>query len=107
MRNLFVALFAFFAFTISVAFADSNPPSSSTGVLCKTDDECVIVQDGCCSCKNGGKNTAILKTEQQAWQAKLSSECEDVMCATVISNDKTCFTVAKCVDGKCEAASAN
>ena len=107
MRIVFAVVLAFFTAVVSIASAEPSAQTSATGVLCKTDDECVIVQDGCCSCKNGGKNTAILKTEQQAWQAKLSAECADIMCATVISNDKTCYTVAKCVDGKCEAASAN
>lgn len=94
-----IALGLIFIVGTHTAFADT--------ALCKEDSECVIVQEGCCSCNNGGRNTAILKTDEQAWKTKLAGQCADTMCPAVISTDKTCFNVAKCVDGKCEAANAN
>lgn len=69
--------------------------------ICDSDDECILVQDGCCSCSWGGKNTAVNKAHLEWWNSKIASECKDVMCPAVISNDPTCFSEPKCINGEC------
>jgi hypothetical protein len=70
--------------------------------LCEKDDECILVQDGCCGCSMGGKNTAINKIHKDWWDNKISSECREIVCIAVISNDPTCFSEPRCVDGECK-----
>ena len=68
---------------------------------CTQDSDCVKVSGGCCDCNNGGNATAISKKELDLWTSQITSECENIMCATVISDDPSCFQEPRCVNNKC------
>src|SRR5262245_7964438 len=70
---------------------------------CKTDGDCELVDEGCCGCTAGGKRIAVLKGHAP------KRNCEDVMCAQVMSNDPSCFGIARayCKAGVCAITNAN
>jgi hypothetical protein len=59
------------------------------------------VPDGCCQCSAGGKQRAIAKKADKAWQAALTKKCAEIVCPMMISNDPTCSQRAVCVAGHC------
>lgn len=85
--------------------SDSDTEDEENMYFCTTDEDCMIVQDGCCACTEGGKNTAINSDYKAAWDDKILEDCGvDSGCPEVISDDWTCAedVIAKCVDGKCK-----
>ncbi|RLG70447.1 MAG: hypothetical protein DRO04_01890, partial [Candidatus Iainarchaeum archaeon] len=71
---------------------------------CSSDADCIKVQESCCSCSQGGKNTAINKNELDAWLSMLS--CDSALCIAVMSDHYSCrnFAKAKCLGGVCTIA---
>ena len=67
---------------------------------CETDDECILIQAGCCNCNMGGSNTAINNKYTDWWNTKLSFSCKNAVCSAVI-NDKCNDDVARCVNHTC------
>jgi hypothetical protein len=77
-------------------------PAESAG--CKTDADCVAVLDECCSCNEGGKQRALPKKEQAAYEKERRSRCKETMCTEVVSQDSSCMQHATCLAGICELA---
>jgi len=69
---------------------------------CEKDSDCVSVNADCCGCNAGGAETSINKKYQNEWSEKLN--CAGIMCAMVISDDPSCFSVPACINNKCEMA---
>ena len=69
---------------------------------CEEDRECIAVKNGCCGCGGGGEATTINENYSNYWNNKLSSQCEQISCTTVMSNHWTCFAEPKCINNKCE-----
>lgn len=82
---------------------EEKPVKLDEVYICKEDSECILVQDGPCSCNMGGRNTAINKKYFDYWQEKISKEEKDTFCLAVISTDPTCSPtiVPKCIKNKC------
>jgi hypothetical protein len=81
--------------------SEKNPLDESEIYNCNYDNECVVVDGGCCGCGAGGGATAINEGYFDYWKNKLSAECKPIACITVMSNHPTCFAKPKCVMNKC------
>jgi len=62
---------------------------------CQVDEDCVTVQESCCSCDKGGEQTGINKLNVSTWQLDINNRCAS----------STCSTVTQCATGKayCDA----
>ena len=80
---------------------DAAAPAQTAA--CKSDGDCVLVDEGCCGCTGGGKRIAMLRSQVQ------QRNCEAVMCPQIMSNDPSCLDVARayCKAGRCEISSVN
>jgi len=76
------------------------PAAASAG--CKTDADCVLVPEDCCSCNEGGKQRAIPKKEQAAYEKDRRKRCTGTMCTEVMSQDPSCSQRPFCGAGICE-----
>lgn len=74
---------------------------------CKVDSDCVAVPDDCCSCNEGGKQRAILKKDQAAYEKDRKKRCAETMCTEVMSQDPSCSQKPFCGAGICELADAS
>jgi len=83
------------------------PCPTDKNFVCITDDDCVKVARGCCNCYQGGKAIALTKKAAQEWEARLATQCREVACPGVISNDPSCFAQPKCVNNQCVLTSEN
>ncbi len=82
--------------------AGSTATNQTTSVnlkACSQDSDCVKVNEGCCSCNNGGSEIAINKNFTQYWSAKLSRDCSsNNLCPQVYM----CIqSTPKCVNNEC------
>jgi len=75
-------------------------PASSAD--CKTDKDCVVVPDDCCSCNQGGKQRAIPKKQKDTYEKDRKKRCADTQCMEMISQDPSCSQHAFCGAGICE-----
>lgn len=66
---------------------------------CSVDTDCVETRADCCGCASGGENTAVLATEQAAFDAALGCTASPV-CPGVDVCDAG--AVPTCVQGRCE-----
>lgn len=80
------------------------PASEAELYICVNDADCVAVPDGCCSCTNGGSNTAVNRTFQSYWETTTTASCAAVSCIAAISNDPSCSATPVCVDNVCRLA---
>jgi hypothetical protein len=69
---------------------------------CKTDKDCVLVIDDCCSCEQGGKQRAIPKKQKDAYEKDRKKRCADAACTDVMSTDPSCSAKPFCGAGICE-----
>ncbi|HLD98328.1 MAG TPA: hypothetical protein VI815_03300 [Candidatus Nanoarchaeia archaeon] len=71
---------------------------------CLMDSDCVKANLDCCGCSSGGKATVINKNFVNEYNDQISSECAEVSCIAVISDDPSCSddVKPKCVNKKCE-----
>ena len=76
------------------------PAAAAAG--CKTDADCVAVIDDCCSCSEGGKQHAIPRKEQAAYEKERRNRCKGTMCTEVMSEDPSCSQKPFCGAGICE-----
>jgi hypothetical protein len=96
------ALVALSTFTfVAQAKRKSTKPAPSTAD-CKTDADCVLVPDDCCSCSQGGKQHAIPKKEKAAYEKERKKKCSDAACTEMMSDDPTCTQHPFCAAGICE-----
>ncbi|MDI1451336.1 hypothetical protein [Polyangium sp. 6x1] len=63
---------------------------------CQSDDDCVIVETGCCDHCNGGKAEAFNKAHADAHRPR---DCQNHGCTRLGCGD----AVAACVDNTCQA----
>jgi hypothetical protein len=75
-------------------------PAASTD--CKTDADCVLVPDDCCSCNQGGKQRAIPKKQKDSYEKDRKKRCADTQCMQMMSQDPSCSQHAFCGAGICE-----
>jgi hypothetical protein len=68
---------------------------------CKTDEDCVLVTDGCCGCHEAGKQRAIPKRARDNYEKKRQSICKKTMCPQLMSEDATCESRAVCKEKVC------
>ena len=68
---------------------------------CEIDNDCILVQDGCCGCGGGGKNTTINKKYEETYLNKTGLICKNVDCGAVVSNNPSCFSSPVCIQNKC------
>jgi ribosomal protein L32 len=69
---------------------------------CKTDADCVLVPDDCCSCNHGGKQRAIPKKQKDTYEKDRKKRCADTQCMEMMSQDPSCSQHAFCAAGICE-----
>jgi hypothetical protein len=74
---------------------------------CKTDKDCVLVIDECCSCEQGGKQRAIPKKQKDAYEKDRKKRCADAACTDVMSTDPSCSAKPFCGAGICELGDAS
>jgi hypothetical protein len=100
-----VALAAFLggSFSAQAKKGKSKAPAEPAAA-CKTDADCVAVPDDCCPCSQGGKQHAIPKKEQAAYEKDRKKRCTDTVCTEVMSQDGTCSQHPFCGAGICELA---
>src|SRR5262245_22692423 len=69
---------------------------------CRTDTDCMLVDEGCCGCREGGRRVAIVSARLGDWQR--ARRCEEVMCIQSVSVDPSCAETARarCAAGRCE-----
>jgi len=79
--------------------ARSNPLLPSDWKICKETPDCVITQENCCTCGNGGIQAAINKEYAGKWGEVLSGKCADISCSTVMNCREG---EAVCRDNVCE-----
>ena len=70
-------------------------------IYCETDNDCVKVDAGCCSCNYGGEATAINKDYKEDWNSNLTKECKEIACTAAVSDHISCFSDPKCVNKTC------
>ena len=96
---------------LAVTPAMSSPsPKKAKGKAavaeCKTDDECVLVIDGCCGCSEGGKQRGIPGKARDAYEKKRQHKCSQTMCPQMMSQDPSCEAArAVCKEGVCATGS--
>ena len=66
---------------------------------CGLDTDCVVVQNGCCDCANGGKDIAINKLQLQKFKARFN--CDQIMCTMMAAAEPCGSGVVSCVANKC------
>ena len=71
--------------------------------VCQQDSDCAETQEGCCSCNNGGKQTAINKKYLKQWENVLKNRC-DVDCPSVFVCRKG---KSVCRNNRCEFKYSN
>jgi len=69
---------------------------------CKTDKDCVLVPDDCCSCNQGGKQRAIPHKQKDTYEKDRKKRCADTQCMEMMSQDPSCSQHAFCAAGICE-----
>jgi hypothetical protein len=105
----FVTLVALGAASFGVSFlaeakhARKAPASTDD---CKTDKDCVLVADDCCSCAQGGKQHAIPKKGKDAYEKDRKKRCADSACTDMVSTDPSCSQRPFCGAGICELGDA-
>jgi hypothetical protein len=88
------------AFEAQAKKGKGKAPAEAVG--CKVDADCVAVIDECCSCNEGGKQHAIPKKEQAAYEKDRHTRCKGTMCTEAMSQDPSCSQKAACLAGICE-----
>lgn len=68
---------------------------------CKNDEDCSTISVGCCDCRRGGKQKAILHSKKEQEVKVLEVKCNDVMCAQMISKDASCKQKPVCINNVC------
>jgi len=107
--RFFVVLTALGAASFGLSFADAQAKKGAKGKAapaatedCKTDKDCVLVTDDCCSCSQGGKQRAIPKKQKDAYEKERKKRCADTACTEAMSDDPSCSQKPFCGAGICE-----
>ncbi len=83
--------------------ATAPPDLAPAGDPCKADGDCVLIQEGCCSCNEGGRKIAVAKLGAKKREALIQVQCGGgVLCPQVMSEDASCHGgKAACIAGRC------
>ena len=84
--------------------SEANNSVTATAVerACTQDSECQLVPLNCCSCRNGGSQSAIHQTHMAALKARRAKLCGEVMCAQMMGIHESCLaSTAICANGVC------
>ncbi|MDO8261408.1 MAG: hypothetical protein Q7T50_08035 [Candidatus Magasanikbacteria bacterium] len=65
----------------------SEPVLTSTMKECELDEDCIIVQGGCCNCENGGIQIGMNVDFAEAWKTELDTKCKNAEC----TENSQCF----------------
>lgn len=85
-------------------YVDSPVPSNEEALYqCARDADCILVQEGCCGCRAGGRNTTINRKYGDYWVGRSLGKCGETFCQTVMSSHCSCMgePKLKCLDGRC------
>lgn len=66
---------------------------------CGTDSDCILAQNGCCDCANGGQDIAINKERVSAFQSRF--DCLHVECTEKATEPPCASGVVSCINHKC------
>ena len=104
MRNFFLSVvIGAFGLTASAAAAPNTEklPESEyhSYQKCGLDTDCVVVQNGCCDCANGGEDIAINKLYLDKFKARFS--CEQIMCTMMAAVPPCGSGLVSCVSNSC------
>ena len=66
---------------------------------CGSDKDCVLAQNGCCDCANGGQDIAINRERVSAFQSRF--DCLHVNCTEKASDPACASGVVSCINHKC------
>ncbi|HET6146344.1 MAG TPA: hypothetical protein VFH68_02345 [Polyangia bacterium] len=69
---------------------------------CKTDKDCVLVPDDCCTCEQGGKQRAIPRKQKDGYEKDRKKRCAKTECIEMMSQDPSCTQKPFCGAGICE-----
>lgn len=90
-----------FLFVSAESSCEKSTMQAATESSCKSNEDCVLVKQDCCDCRRGGKQEALSKTKALEKIQNLSTKCDGVMCAQVMSNDPSCKQTAVCDKNQC------
>lgn len=108
IRVLFLALLINFLL-LSSAFAETQyelvkEPLSEFELgryqYCGADKDCMVVNNGCCDCANGGKDVAINKERLQAFKSRF--DCIQVVCTQLAAEQLCGSGLLSCINHKCK-----
>jgi hypothetical protein len=92
--------------TLSASNSDQNETIAPVG-KCETNDDCVLVNEGCCKCSSGGTRIALSKVDQKIYEANLEQKCKGIVCFQIVNTwDPSCTADAgaECRQGVCQLA---
>jgi hypothetical protein len=101
LASLLIALFGFGLGAEAKRARRAKPAPAATGD-CKTDADCVLVPDDCCTCEQGGKQHAIPKKQKDGYEKDRKKRCAKTECIEMMSQDPSCSQHAFCGAGICE-----
>jgi len=92
------------AVIIFMVINSKNDDSTNNGPEneCQTDNDCIKVSTGCCSCNMGGEEKCVSKNEEQKYNDILKN-CSDerIICIAMYNcNIESCV----CINNKCVAS---
>lgn len=67
---------------------------------CGADKDCMVVNNGCCDCANGGKDVAINRERLQAFKDRF--DCMQVMCTQLAAEPLCGSGLVSCINHKCK-----
>jgi hypothetical protein len=94
--------FASFGASMAEGKRARKTAAASSTEDCRTDKDCVSVQDDCCPCSQGGKQHAIPKKQRDVYERDLKKRCAGTVCTDMVSTDPSCSQRPFCGAGICE-----
>ena len=79
---LIVSLISLICLSSCGLFSQNNssevfePFQQIQNIPCESDSDCVLVNEACCGCNNGGKSIAIHFSQREAYNGALKSHCD-------------------------------
>lgn len=109
-------IFGVCALILGVMFFNGQKPAAQTLVeiqeipgrntnirACETNDDCIGVDEGCCSCDQGGKRTAINRKYYSHYLETKNDSCFFAPCPQAVSTDSSCHgDRPQCISGLCQ-----
>lgn len=80
---------------------DNVDAKALTENSCQRDEDCQLVMQDCCGCRQGGAQIAISRLRAKEYLEEQKERCSTTMCPQVISSDQSCSKQAACIEGEC------